>query len=88
MDFCDDPTRAVTLWTKSKSQSDKGTYSSGYWNRWSGEIENEILVNGAQWVQYDTGFVHTEVSQPDGMLRIIVQRRSLTGKLCKTDFIE
>ena len=83
MDFFDNPKRVVTLWTKSEGQKDKGTYTTGYRNRLSGETENEILVNGAEWVKYDTGFVHTEVNQLDGTLTIIIQRRSLTGKYCK-----
>ena len=78
MDFFDNSTRAVTLWTKVESKRDKGTYTSGWTDR-AGNVLNEILVNGAEWVKKDIGLVHTEINQQDGLMTIIIQRRSLTG---------
>ena len=78
MDFFENSTRVVNLWTKVESQNDRGTYSSG-WTDKAGNILNEVLHNGAEWVKKDIGFVHTEINQQDGIMTIIIQRRSLTG---------
>ena len=75
MQFLEDPKHKVTLLIKDeKSVTNRGTFTTG-WRDWSGDLRNEIEVNGAQLVEKDTGFVNTEFDKETGTLTVVVRKR-------------
>ena len=66
--------RGVSLLTKIKdNKNDRGTYWSGF-SSWK-ETNNKILVNGADWITMEYGYVHTELSGVTGMLTLVIQKQ-------------
>ena len=73
--YFEDPERRVTIWRKNENGKNRGTFMSGWENPFRGGVMNEVLINGANMVKEDEGFVETTLHKVTGELTILVRKR-------------
>ena len=72
--FFEDPERRVTIWRKNLNGKDRGTFTSGWENPFTGDTINEVWINGASMVEVDEGFVETTLHKVTGELTILIRK--------------